>query len=288
MQSLFIDIDGPVHYLDFGGDGSPIICVHGATACAATWAGVAEKLAGNHRVIAPDLLGHGRTPLQGRRPSVAGDQQLLDRLMEELGLDSAVFVSMTRGGLVALQQARERPDRVAGLVLNEPAVASLRHPPPANLLALMALTTVPSLAQKVAGRLFKIGDGAAPMIEQWLKITCAHPELVARDEIDLMEDSARHQLQQRKPLLGWALVFRELAGMLFTGRIARLYEDVAAPAMIVFGRDSITASAESISRLARSHPSWRLELLDGVGHPPLEAPETLAELVESWLRVSLK
>ncbi|MGO9905789.1 MAG: alpha/beta fold hydrolase, partial [Solirubrobacteraceae bacterium] len=43
------------------GDGPPIILIHGITASSQVWEPVAERLAANHTVLAPDLLGHGQS-----------------------------------------------------------------------------------------------------------------------------------------------------------------------------------------------------------------------------------
>ena len=49
-----------------GDDGSDVILVHGITESAASWAPVAERLAGSHRVITMDLRGHGESGLSDR------------------------------------------------------------------------------------------------------------------------------------------------------------------------------------------------------------------------------
>ena len=67
-MSRFVDLDGPLHYLDFGGpaDGPLLVCVHGLGGSHVNWVAIGPKLAQTCRVLALDLAGHGRTPLAGR------------------------------------------------------------------------------------------------------------------------------------------------------------------------------------------------------------------------------
>jgi pimeloyl-ACP methyl ester carboxylesterase len=154
-----LDVDGPVHVLDFGGDGPPVVFVDGATSCAATWLGVSKGLAPSHRVIAPDLIGHGETPRAGRTATLRADQRLLDRVLDEFGLSNVTLVSITRGGLVAALEAAARPDRILRVVLLEPIAVDRRHIPPLGMLAILPLSIFPRLADRIAVRLFRARDG---------------------------------------------------------------------------------------------------------------------------------
>ena len=60
-RSRWIDLGGPVHYLDFGGpaNGPVIVCVHGLGGSSVNWSAIAPLLTDRFRVVAPDLAGHG-------------------------------------------------------------------------------------------------------------------------------------------------------------------------------------------------------------------------------------
>src|SRR5712691_1832043 len=85
-QSRWIDLDGPVHYLDFGGPpGGPlIVCVHGLGGSAVNWSAIAPLLTGRYRLLAPDLAGHGLTQSAGRGTDVASNTLLLHRFIESV------------------------------------------------------------------------------------------------------------------------------------------------------------------------------------------------------------
>ena len=54
-----IDTGGATIHTVWGGSGPPLLLLHGIGNTAQTWAGVVDRLAASHTVIAPDLLGHG-------------------------------------------------------------------------------------------------------------------------------------------------------------------------------------------------------------------------------------
>ena len=88
-----------IHYLDWGGDGPPLILIHATGFLAALWRPIAEQLAGRFRVVAPDQRGHGDSdkPPDGYRfEAFATD---LQRLIEALELEGPLAAGHSSGGL---------------------------------------------------------------------------------------------------------------------------------------------------------------------------------------------
>ena len=83
-RSRWIDLDGPVHYTDFGGpaSGPGIVCVHGLGGSAVNWSGIAPLLTGRYRLLAPDLAGPGLTQPAGRGVDVTANRALLHRFIQ--------------------------------------------------------------------------------------------------------------------------------------------------------------------------------------------------------------
>ncbi|MCP2259621.1 lipase [Streptoalloteichus tenebrarius] len=101
--------------------GPPLIALHGITGHGARWRRlVAEHLA-DLRVIAPDLRGHGRSP---HVPPWTLERHAQDVLavLDALDLGRVPVLAHSFGGAVALHLARLAPERVAGLVLLDPAI----------------------------------------------------------------------------------------------------------------------------------------------------------------------
>lgn len=100
-----------------GGHRLPVVLLHGLGASAGlNWFGAFEPLARDRLVVAPDLLGHGRTPLRGRfRLADAADA--VAGVLEELDTGPCIVAGYSMGGAVAQLLAHRHPDAVAGLVL---------------------------------------------------------------------------------------------------------------------------------------------------------------------------
>src|SRR3954469_11010018 len=122
MDERTIDLGGPVHYLDFGGQGRPIVLVHGLGGSALNWLSVGPALASHGRVVAPDLAGHGRTRFKGRSAHVSKNRELLSRFLQAVAREPAVLIGNSMGGYLSMAQASSEPASVRGLVLVAPAV----------------------------------------------------------------------------------------------------------------------------------------------------------------------
>jgi pimeloyl-ACP methyl ester carboxylesterase len=100
-----------------GGSGPPIVLVHGLGGMASNWRLVAPELAGDRRVIVPELPGHGGSaPLEGAQSMDPYADAVLAVAAAE-GAVPAPWVGHSLGGLVGLRAALRRPDAVTGLVL---------------------------------------------------------------------------------------------------------------------------------------------------------------------------
>jgi pimeloyl-ACP methyl ester carboxylesterase len=112
-----------LHYRDYPGpsDRPAIICVPGLTRNARDFATLAERLTGDWRVICVELRGRGESAYAKFPMSYAPLQyrQDLDDLIATLGLDRAVMVGTSLGGLLTMMTALARPGFLAGAVLND-------------------------------------------------------------------------------------------------------------------------------------------------------------------------
>jgi haloacetate dehalogenase len=118
-----IDVGEASIYVRHGGDGPPVLLLHGHPRTSATWHRVAPRLVERgFTVVCPDLRGYGRS--RGPAPTldhsahskraVAGD---LVRLMHSLGHDQFALVGHDRGSYVALRLALDHPHTVTRLAL---------------------------------------------------------------------------------------------------------------------------------------------------------------------------
>jgi pimeloyl-ACP methyl ester carboxylesterase len=100
-----------------GGEGAPVVLLHGLGGLASNWRLVAPGLVGERRVVVPELPGHGGSaPLSGAATLDSFADAMLSVLDAE-GIRAAPWVGHSLGGLLALRAAVLRPDAVTGIVL---------------------------------------------------------------------------------------------------------------------------------------------------------------------------
>lgn len=111
-----------VAYYDDGdgdGDGDPILFCHGIPTSSFLWRDVAPPLSDDYRVIVPDMVGYGKSAMHdGFDRSIRAQEELIDGLVAELGLETISFVGHDLGGGVGLRYAAHNPDAVERLVLS--------------------------------------------------------------------------------------------------------------------------------------------------------------------------
>ena len=106
---------------DYGGDGPPLLMMHGLTRNSGDFDGLAAHLAGNYRLIVPDQRGRGRSdydpdPSRYRPDVYAAD---MFALLEELGVERPGVVGTSMGGLIALVMNAMRPGIFPAVVFND-------------------------------------------------------------------------------------------------------------------------------------------------------------------------
>ena len=107
-----------LHYLDFGGTGMPLICMHGVIGNAWNWATVAEGLTDRRRVLALDYRGYGESQW-----SASGDYTTeshaedLGAVIDSIGGGRVDLMGSSWGALVAIQYATDHPENVGQIVV---------------------------------------------------------------------------------------------------------------------------------------------------------------------------
>jgi pimeloyl-ACP methyl ester carboxylesterase len=141
----------PLRYA-VGGSGPPLGLVHGLGGTYANWLRVAPALAERHRVVVPDLPGHGGSAPLPAAPTVDVFADAVLAVLEAEDALPAPLVGHSLGGLVALRAAVRRPDAVRGLVLAAAAgISSATRAAEATLTA-MALVQPGRLIAPMRGR----------------------------------------------------------------------------------------------------------------------------------------
>lgn len=240
------------------GAGEPVVLLHGIPGSAGVWDHVVERLAGEHRVVVPDLLGFGSSPGEADIETLWADSQAraLAALLDELGIERAALVGHDFGGPVALALTAARPDLATGLVL----CATNAFPDTPIPLPIRAVTW--PLVGGPAARLLFSGPALRMMLRQG------------------SGPSAREQASVRTI---FATALRELEDRY--APIERALRAVSCPSLVVWGdRDPFFGLAQA-RRTAAALPGARLVILEGAGHfLPSERPGRLAAEIAAFLR----
>ena len=285
MRHKVIDVGGPVHYLDFGGDGSPLLMVHGLGGSALNWMAVGPGFAQHHHALALDLAGFGQTPLYNRSAAVGGNSELVRRFIDEVVGEPVTLMGNSMGGHISVLVAAAHPEQVTRLVLVDPAVPGVhvRRPEPA-MLGMMAALSVPGLAETLLDRRAR-SLGPEGLVKATLALVCADPSRVSRDVVD-----AHVQLTRERATLGGqnnrALLqaTRSIGLRMADPRFWLKARTVKAPTLVIHGELDHVIPLAAATELVRRVPGWKLKVLEGVGHVPMmETPNLLMDVVNEFL-----
>ncbi len=205
-QGAYAELDGhKIHYISQGRGESVLVLIHGWICDLEYWRGQIPVLAKNRRVIALDLIGHGKSDA----PHLAYTQELLARsvlaVMDQAGVGDAVLVGHSMGAAVARRVALEHPGRVRALISTDGALEMPPRDPKdyepwrRGMAAFAAQFQGPDGQQKVGPFFDSMQDKSTPAaLRQWVKVRAlATPWHVGRSA---MEEFVKPDNWDRRPL----------------------------------------------------------------------------------------
>jgi pimeloyl-ACP methyl ester carboxylesterase len=286
-ESRWTDLDGPVHYVDYGGpeDGPVLLLVHGLGGSLLNWAAIAPSLAETSRVLAIDLVGFGHTQPLGRSPRIDANRDLLARFVDEVIGHPVILVGNSMGGLLSMLLADERPDLVAGLVLVDPAVPVGPTARPDPLVTLMfGAYAVPAVARVVMSRRRSLISAEAQAMAV-LRLCCVDTKRVPGHVVQQHLQLARER--ENYPDVDAELVVAGRSLVLVLARRRWLYalmDRISVPVLLLHGAKDRLVPIAAARSVAKSNPTWRFEVAEDVGHvPQLEAPQWTIDQIEDWM-----
>ncbi len=282
--SQFTDINGPVHYVDYGGAGRSIVMLHGLGGSHLNWDRIGGHLARDHRAFALDLRGFGLTPLEGHTASMEDQVELVATFIREEAGGTAIVFGNSMGGTIAMLLAAEHPDLVESLVLFGPGLPpqSQKAFTKQNLMFL-GLPLLPAIGEAAMQRYF---DSTPPeeRIEFMMSKMTADPFRIddyTRESLiemlrlrDDMEWSARAYCQALRSIT--SVLLRRAA-------FRKTIHKISAPTLIIHGMLDDTVPIESGEWLSRERPDWKFAPLMDCGHvPQLELPKRSIKIFRAW------
>jgi esterase len=231
-------------YATSSADGPPILLLHGLLGSCANWHGIARRLAEGHRVLVPDLRGHGRSPAGGgiSYPAMAAD---LIHLLDTHGILRTTVIGHSMGGKVAMWLALTAPERVSALGVVD--MAPVAYPERlASLLAALRALPLDQVADRRGADALLTPAVPDPGVRGYLLQNLEHGDGGWRWRIDLAAlDAAMGDLRG----------FPDPGTAQFPG-----------PTLFVYGTESDYVTGEHLARIQALFPLARLRPVAGAGH----------------------
>ena len=259
-----------------GGTSGPVLLLlHGLLGSGASFGPALDELARTHRVIAPDLLGHGDSEKPSGDYSLGSLATLVRDLFVVLGVESATVVGHSLGGGVAMQLAYQFPATVDRLVLVDSGGLGRNVTPALRAVALPGAEWVlPAVFNPYAAR------AAARLLRPLQRITPPALAQIVAGLSTLADADARDAFVQT------ARSVIDVRGQRVSAT-DRLYLAAALPLLLVWGgRDPVIPVAHARS-LQEQLPGSRLVVFEGAGHfPQVEEPGRFAGVVAEFVRTT--
>lgn len=241
------------------GSGPTLLLLHGLGCDHTTWLPVIGELARHFTVVAPDLLGHGRSDKPRADYSVGGYANGMRDLLTVLGIDKVTVVGHSFGGGVAMQFAYQFPERTERMILVAPGGMGPEVSP------LIRAITLPGFHQAMGVATL---PGVRHVGKAGLRVLARSGIPVTRDlaEVADIYESFRDP-RARAAIRHVVRAVVDARGQIVT-MVDRAYLTQAMPMMVVWGsKDAVIpcAHAENAARIA---PGAVVEIVPGSGHFP--------------------
>ena len=250
-----------------GGDGPPLVLLHGPGEFAAKWLRVIPRLVTTHRVIAPDLPGHGASEVTGGPLSADRVRSWLRGLIEQTCSSPPALVGHVLGGSIAARFAVADGDRLSRLVLVDALGLARFRPTPAFALGLIRFTLRPT-------------EGT---YEKFMR-RCSFDLDALREEMgERWEPFAAYNLERARTPDVKAAVRTLMRQVGLPAIPPAELERISVPTALIWGRRDL-ANRLRIAEAASARYGWPLHVIDNAADdPPRDQPEAFLRALDAAL-----
>ena len=252
-----INLPGDLHYVYLeGGQGEPLVLLHGFGADKDNFTRVARFLTPHYRVIIPDHIGFGESGHPQDADYSAGVQAVRIRtLAKALGITKLHLGGSSMGGHISMMYAALYPDEVKSLWLLDPA--GVWSAPSDEVREIIAKTGENPLMAKNEDEFAKI-----------FAFVMADPPFIPRPILNVMaqERIRNYELEKR--------IFKET----HANSVEKYVDGLKTPTLIVFGNKDRAINPATAEILHKLMPRSEVIIMPGIGHlPMIEKPRKSAE-----------
>jgi pimeloyl-ACP methyl ester carboxylesterase len=259
-----------INVVDGGGDGPPLLFVHGLGGSWQNWLLNLPAFMDSHRVVTLDLPGFGESDMPSEPISIRGYAKTLDGVCDQLGIENPVVVGNSMGGFVAAEMALSFSTRVAKLVLVSAAGLSTEYLQREPLLA---------FARVWAAATTRTGVRSDPVVRRPRLRRLALQTVVRYPE--RLSVPLTHELVQGAGKDGFVPALEALMAYSFRERLER----IEMPVLIVWGRNDMLVPVTDAARFERLiGENAHKVIFDDTGHlAMLERPSRFNELLAGFI-----
>lgn len=264
-----------VAFTEWGESDNPrvLICVHGLTRNGRDFDALAEALAGDFRVVCPDVVGRGASDWLAEKSDYGYPQYLSDMtaLLAHLKTESVHWVGTSMGGLIGMLLAALPGSPIKRMVMNDVG----------PLIPRAALERIASYVgddphfssvQELDSYLREIYAPFGPFTDgQWQGLVRSSVRELDNAKIGLAYDP------------GIAMPFRAMPKQ--DVDLWSAWSNVECPVLVIRGEQSDLLLADIAEQMTKSGPRAELAVLAGMGHAPTLMSEDQIALVSDWLSV---
>ena len=267
VQTRRLHLGGvPTQVLE-GGEGPPLVLLHGPNEYGAKWLRVLPALVATHRVIAPDLPGHGNS---GAFEGVFDTERVaawLEALIERTCSAPPALCGQILGGAMAARYAANRSRSLSRLVLVDALGLSDFQPAPEFGQALGAFLSEPSEATHDGlwrYCAFDLQKMQTQMGDDWKKIKAYNLDRAAVPALKATQQALMEHFG-------------------FPAIPPADLERITVPTSLIWGRSDL-ATPLSVAQAACARFGWPLSVIDACGDdPPMEQPEAFVRALYAAL-----
>jgi pimeloyl-ACP methyl ester carboxylesterase len=269
LEERFAEVKGVRMRYFLGGEGPPLILVHGLGGAAANWTELVPLLVRRHRLLVPDLPGHGGSTAL---PAVAGLEPFADRVAlvaEREGMLPAPVVGHSLGGMVVLRMALRRPDDIPALVLAAAAGLSVGNVWGRNMLSVFSIIRPGRLAARYRSRVSR-----SPLLRRLVFgfVSVADPAGLTDEAV---EGFLAAQLLHTDVGSAWRA--------LQTDDPREELDAIRCPVLVLWGAEDVQLPLDDAFEYTRRLRA-RLRVIPGCGHLLIgERPEACDRAIEDFL-----
>jgi pimeloyl-ACP methyl ester carboxylesterase len=257
------------------GSGPALLLLHGIGDSSDTWEPVIEELAEHYTVIAPDLLGHGRSDRPRADYSIAAFACGMRDLISVLDIDRVTVVGHSLGGGIAMQFAYQFPERCERMALMcSGGVGPKTHP----LFHIVATPGVETFLPVL--RL----PGMKQMGSVWLKALKFMDTDLGRDAEDLVRVfDALPDTPARSAFLRTLRSAVDRRGQVIT-MLDRCYLAEGMPTLLIWGARDAIIPVDQAHLVHEAMPGSQLEIFENAGHFPHHTePQRFLKVIREFM-----